>query len=582
MDETFDNFQNSSNSSESGIEVIDNFDDDSYDEEVVTVTDEHGSYDEAIVDDRDRYEENYPSNDDLLRGDRNENDAGSNYNNALGSTNDEFHESFLDESMIEEIVEDDDDDGKKEEDPVSSDAINDISSENDSSSDYLSVSDVDSSAAGSSVKYDADDDDASQQASSASSYSAAINDNSRPRGYSSMLGPPRRIKTMEEGSLGISSTSFRSSSYGKELSNGLSTIGDNSIRSTGQPPSPKKSILKSSLSTVRSSTISESEKSNRSESSTMISGTFTNSGRSSNRREKTRKKKTKRPISNQNTPIRSPRENSDERTLESKTSTASSQSAPLPGALGNNEPNRLQQVKQYESTPMSTASTTSSHSVDEIDHGNDKRCASIAVLGTMSGTGKGVIASALCRIFANGGTKCAPFKSQNTGSSTSPALLPDLTGRKILYDSFEAMVKKSVSNESENVGHVSSVTAAPTNKQGYGKIGMAQSMQAEACKIVPRVQMNPMFFKPGGMNEQDEPMCSMVVMGKEIVRETYEDISKRVPLLHRMVLDSHSSLSAVSGAEVIVIQGAGSCTELNLMDGDIVNLPLVRSLQVWY
>jgi len=197
----------------------------------------------------------------------------------------------------------------------------------------------------------------------------------------------------------------------------------------------------------------------------------------------------------------------------------------------------------------------------------------------MSGTGKGVIAAALCRLFANGGTKCAPFKSQNTGSSTSPALLPGLTGRKVLYDSFEAMVKKSVSNESENVGHVSSVTTAPTKEQGYGKIGMAQSMQAEACKIVPRVQMNPMFFKPGGMNEQDEPMCSMVVMGKEIVRETYEDISRRVPLLHRMVLDSHSSLAAVTGAEVIVIQGAGSCTELNLIDGDIVNLPLVRSLQ---
>jgi hypothetical protein len=45
-----------------------------------------------------------------------------------------------------------------------------------------------------------------------------------------------------------------------------------------------------------------------------------------------------------------------------------------------------------------------------------------------------------------------------------------------------------------------------------------------------------------------------------------------------MVLESHNSLVETTGAEVIVLEGAGSCTEMNLMERDIVNLPLVREL----
>jgi len=109
---------------------------------------------------------------------------------------------------------------------------------------------------------------------------------------------------------------------------------------------------------------------------------------------------------------------------------------------------------------------------------------------------------------------------------------------------------------------------------------MAQSMQAEACKILPRVEMNPLFFKSGGRDmETDEALCAMIVMGKEIVRETYEKFSQRIHALQSIVLDSHRSLATATGVETIVIQGAGSCSELNLMDGDIVNLPLVRRLK---
>ena len=201
---------------------------------------------------------------------------------------------------------------------------------------------------------------------------------------------------------------------------------------------------------------------------------------------------------------------------------------------------------------------------------NNGRCKSIAVLGTMSHVGKATIAAALCRILINGGTKCAPFKAQNTSESTSPALLPELSRR----DSFYAICA-DIGNSGSSV-----MSLAPAKDQGYGQIGTAQSLQAESCRIVPRVEMNPIFFKSSGQNKNNECLCSVIVMGKEIMRDTYANLSKRTSLLQNIVLESHHSLSQVTCAEVIIIQGAGSCSELNLMDGDIVNLPLVRSLQV--
>ena len=75
-------------------------------------------------------------------------------------------------------------------------------------------------------------------------------------------------------------------------------------------------------------------------------------------------------------------------------------------------------------------------------------------------------------------------------------------------------------------------------------------------------------------------MYAVIVMGKQIIREKYENLTKRIKALQSIVLESHGSLGDVTGAEVIVVQGAGSCSELNLMDRDIANLPLVRCLQV--
>ena len=194
---------------------------------------------------------------------------------------------------------------------------------------------------------------------------------------------------------------------------------------------------------------------------------------------------------------------------------------------------------------------------------------SIAVLGTMSDAGKSVIAAAICRILVNNGKRVAPFKAQNMSNNAAPALLPEGSRGEYLYKSFE-----------HSVGGPRIHAASPVQDPGYGEIGTAQSLQAEACRLVPRVEMNPVLLKSGGKNSKGEYMCSVYVLGKQMIRETYGDLRKRTGSLQKMVLESHRALADVTNADVIVIEGAGSCTELNLMDRDIVNLPLVRSLQV--
>jgi dethiobiotin synthetase len=194
------------------------------------------------------------------------------------------------------------------------------------------------------------------------------------------------------------------------------------------------------------------------------------------------------------------------------------------------------------------------------------KCKSIAVLGTMSDVGKSTLAAGLCRILSNGGLRVAPFKAQNMSNNASPALLPNPARRTALFESFAAAVGGD------------SAVLRPSKDHAYGEIGTAQALQAEACRQVPRVEMNPVLLKSGGKNKKGEHMCSVVVLGRQVVTETYGDLGKRTTSLRNMVLDCHEALADATGADAIVIEGAGSCTELNLMNRDIVNLPLVRAL----
>jgi adenosylcobyric acid synthase len=208
---------------------------------------------------------------------------------------------------------------------------------------------------------------------------------------------------------------------------------------------------------------------------------------------------------------------------------------------------------------------------DSQDRPSNKKTQSIAVLGTMSDAGKSIMAAGICRIFSNKGVQVAPFKAQNMSNNASPALLPDWERRKELYESFHAAVGSSSKTAPEAPHNA-------TEQQGYGEIGTAQALQAEACRLVPRVEMNPLLLKSGGRNKHGEYLCRVMVLGKQIVLETYGELGKRTTSMKNMVLQSHRALAQATDADVIVLEGAGSCTELNLMDRDIVNIPLVRAL----
>jgi adenosylcobyric acid synthase len=87
-------------------------------------------------------------------------------------------------------------------------------------------------------------------------------------------------------------------------------------------------------------------------------------------------------------------------------------------------------------------------------------------------------------------------------------------------------------------------------------------------QLMERVQMNPVLLKSGGQNRNGKHLCSVVVLGKQIVCKTFSDLGKQTTFLRTMVLDSHGALAEATVAEVIVLEGAGSCTDLNFRDRD--------------
>jgi adenosylcobyric acid synthase len=196
---------------------------------------------------------------------------------------------------------------------------------------------------------------------------------------------------------------------------------------------------------------------------------------------------------------------------------------------------------------------------------NDRRhhLPSLAVLGTGSDVGKSVIAAGLCRLLANNHLRVAPFKAQNMSNNSHPALIS----------------KDNSDDEGSNSTNKGNGNVKTISNGAWGEIGVAQAVQAEACRLVPRVEMNPLLLKSGGRRESTgEYLCSVVVLGKHLCTEDYGALGNRTDELRNLILDAHDRLGTQTDAQCIVLEGAGSCTELNLMDRDVVNLPLVRQL----
>lgn len=149
----------------------------------------------------------------------------------------------------------------------------------------------------------------------------------------------------------------------------------------------------------------------------------------------------------------------------------------------------------------------------------------LAVLGTSSWAGKSLLTTALARWFARRGTRVAPFKAHN------------------------------MSNNARVVAG--------------GEIGSAQYLQALAARIEPDVRMNPVLTKPEG-----DERSQVVVAGRvdeALSAMSWRDRSSRT---RAAVEEAFASLQA--DYDLILIEGAGSPAEINLVDSDIANVHMLE------
>ena len=150
--------------------------------------------------------------------------------------------------------------------------------------------------------------------------------------------------------------------------------------------------------------------------------------------------------------------------------------------------------------------------------------------GTGSDVGKSLVVAGLCRAFANRGLRVRPFKPQNMSNNAA-------------------------------------VTA------DGGEIGRAQALQARACRVAPSVHMNPVLLKP-----QSEIGSQVVVRGRVIGNAKARDYQAMKPDLLAAVLDSFRHIKGE--ADLVLVEGAGSASEVNLRAGDIANMGFARAADV--
>lgn len=151
----------------------------------------------------------------------------------------------------------------------------------------------------------------------------------------------------------------------------------------------------------------------------------------------------------------------------------------------------------------------------------------LLVAGTTSDAGKSVLVAGICRWLARRGVSVAPFKAQNM--SNNSVVTPD-----------------------------------------GGEIGRAQAMQAAACGIEPEVRLNPVLLKPGS-----DRSAQVVVLGQ--VRGTVSAASYRDRKAELLDVVVRTLAALRAEYDVVICEGAGSPTEINLRSTDIANMGLARA-----
>jgi len=149
--------------------------------------------------------------------------------------------------------------------------------------------------------------------------------------------------------------------------------------------------------------------------------------------------------------------------------------------------------------------------------------------GTGSDVGKSLIVAGLARALVARGIKVLPFKPQNMSNNAA-----------VTVDG--------------------------------GEIGRAQALQARAARVPPSVHMNPVLLKP-----QSEVGAQIVVQGRVYGRANAADYQRIKPELLPLVIESFARVK--SEADIVLIEGAGSASEVNLRDNDIANMGFARAAQ---
>ena len=106
-----------------------------------------------------------------------------------------------------------------------------------------------------------------------------------------------------------------------------------------------------------------------------------------------------------------------------------------------------------------------------------------------------------------------------------------------------------------------------------GEIGRAQALQALAACVEPIVHMNPVLLKP-----QSEIGAQVIVQGKVFGRATAREMQALKPKLLPCVLESFARLK--HEADLVLVEGAGSASEINLRKNDIANMGFARAADV--
>ena len=146
--------------------------------------------------------------------------------------------------------------------------------------------------------------------------------------------------------------------------------------------------------------------------------------------------------------------------------------------------------------------------------------------GTASDVGKSILTAGFCRYLVRQGMTVAPFKSQNM--SLNSFVTPE-----------------------------------------GGEIGRAQAVQAEACLIPPHTDMNPVLLKPNS-----DTGSQIVLQGRPVANMSVTEYDRYKPVAFEKIRESFERLR--SGYSFVVIEGAGSISEINLRSKDIANMKIAE------